>query len=218
MAENTGGASLKAGIVSATRKMHARVRFDDLDGLETAWLPVLCRNSLSNKEYCPFDIGEQVWCALDEYFESGVILGAVYSDADAEAETSQDVVSFKWPDGGLVRYNRSTGDMDIAAAGKLTVNATGEVNVMAPQVKLDTPMTICTGQLVVQGLFTWQAGMSGYGAASGAGAQAVIRCSMRFENGAGINVTDADVTVQGKSFLPHYHHTYALGADTSAVV
>ena len=78
MAENTGGVSFKVGVIHASRPGFAQVVFPDLDGLVSAWLPVVVRKSLKDKECFTPDPGEHVACVLDENFENGVVLGAVY--------------------------------------------------------------------------------------------------------------------------------------------
>ena len=45
----TGGARYKQGIVAESRPGFARVRFDDVDGLVTAWLPLLLPKTLAPK-------------------------------------------------------------------------------------------------------------------------------------------------------------------------
>jgi len=83
MAENTGGVSYKVGTVYESRPGYARVQFADLDNLISGWLHVVARKSLQDKDCSTLDKGEQVACVLDEHFESGCVIGAVYSDADA---------------------------------------------------------------------------------------------------------------------------------------
>ena len=41
MSMATGGARYKQGVVAESKPGFARVRFDDVDGLVTAWLPLL---------------------------------------------------------------------------------------------------------------------------------------------------------------------------------
>lgn len=136
MAENTGGVSYREGIVVETRPGFARVRFPDIDNLVSAWLPLVVRKSLNDKECLTLDAGEQVACVMDEYFDGGCVLGAIYSDADKPPVESTDKVHFRFFDGGTFEYDRAT--------GTLTIVATGRVNVTAPEIT-------CNGKLTVNG-------------------------------------------------------------------
>lgn len=172
MALNTGGVSFKEGIVHAAKPGFAQVQFPDLDGLVSAWLPMVVKKTLKDKECFTLDVGEQVACVLDENFENGVVLGAVYSDADAPPVESPDKLRFQFFDGGSFEYDRSSGTLAIVTTGPVDVTAAGHVTVKSPVgVTLDTPITTCTGDLLVKKKLTYQGGMAGSG---GSGAAAVI--------------------------------------------
>lgn len=150
MAKNTGGASYKEGIVCAVKPGFARIRFADLDGLVTDWLPLVVKKSLKDKECLTLDVGEQVACVLDEYFDSGCVLGAIYSDADTPPVESPDKVHFSFFDGGVFEYDRASGTLTIVTTGPVDVTAGGPVTVRAPSVTLDAATVTVTGRLVVQ--------------------------------------------------------------------
>ena len=171
MAENTGGVSYKEGIVKAAKPGFARVQFPDLDGLLSDWLPLVVKKSLKDRECLTLDVGEHVACILDENFEAGCVLGAIYSDADKAPVESPDKMHFSFFDGGLFEYDRSSGTLTIVTTGPVNVTAEGPVTVKAPKVTIDAPQTTCTGNLLVKGKLTYQGGMAGSG---GAGAAAVI--------------------------------------------
>src|SRR5438445_13331102 len=67
-----------------------RVVFPDLDQVTSYWLPIVMSKTQSDKAYWIPDIGEQVACVMDDNDESGVVLGAVYSRADAGPVQSAD--------------------------------------------------------------------------------------------------------------------------------
>ena len=171
MAKNTGGVSYKEGIVKAAKPGFARVQFPDLDGLLSDWLPLVVKKSLKDKECLTLDVGEHVACVLDENFEAGCVLGAVYSDADKAPVESPDKMHFSFFDGGLFEYDRSSGTLTIVTTGPVNVTAAGPVTVKAPRVTIDAPETTCTGNLLVNGKLTYKGGMAGSG---GSGAAAVI--------------------------------------------
>jgi phage baseplate assembly protein V len=171
MAKYTGGVSYKEGIVKVAKPGFARVQFPDLDGLLSDWLPLVAKKTLKDKECLTLDVGEHVGCILDDNFEAGCVLGAFYSDADKAPVESPDKVHFSFFDGGLFEYDRSSGTLTIVTTGPVNVTAGGPVTVTAPRVTLDTPETICTGDLLVKKKLTYQGGMAGSG---GSGATAVI--------------------------------------------
>lgn len=172
MALNTGGVSYKEGIVYAARPGFAQVRFPDLDDMVSAWLPLVVKKTLKDKECYSLDIGEQVACVLDENFESGVVLGAVYSDADAPPVESTDKLRFQFFDGGSFEYDRSSGTLSIVTMGPVNVTAAGNVTVSSPiGITLDTLITTCTGDLLVKNKLTYEGGMAG---SIGKGKAAVI--------------------------------------------
>ena len=117
------------------------------------------------------DVGEHVACVLDENFEAGCVLGAIYSDADKAPVESPDKMHFSFFDGGLFEYDRSSGTLTIVTTGPVNVTAEGPVMVKAPKVTIDAPETICTGNLLVKGKLTYKGGMAGSG---GGGTAAVI--------------------------------------------
>lgn len=169
MAENTGGSSFKVGIVSDTKPGFAKVSFPDLDNMPSAWLPLVVKKSLKDKQCFTLDKGEQVACALDENFDGGVVLGAVFSDADTPPVESADKYHLSFSDGGMFEYDRSSGDMKIVCKGHATLTVDGDATVKAASVKLDTPKTTCTGELTVEGKLTVQSDVSVQGDVSATG-------------------------------------------------
>lgn len=170
MADNTGGVSFKVGLVHAAKPGFAQVAFPDLDGLVSGWLPVVAKKTHKDKECCTLDSGEQVACVLDEYFENGVVLGAVYSDADQPPVESADKRHFRFFDGGSFEYDRSSGTLTIITTGPVDITAAGQVKVKAPSVILDSPSVTCTGDLLVEGKLTYRGGLTGSGGGSSAAA------------------------------------------------
>lgn len=124
MARNTGGASYKTGLVVESKPGFARVQFPDLDGLVSDWLPTAQRKTSGDRDVSTLDKGTQVGCLLDEHFESGIVVGAVYSDADLSPTASGDVHHIAFSDGSFVEYDRA-GHMLTAKVGGCTVTVTG---------------------------------------------------------------------------------------------
>jgi phage baseplate assembly protein V len=182
------------------------VRFNDLDGLITAWLPVIYPKTFLDKVVWTLDAGEQVACILDEYFENGCILGAIYSEADVPPTTSPDKFLIQFKDGGSSEYDRSSGARTEVSKGVVDATADGAVTVKAPSVTLDTPLSTCTGELVVHKRLTYQGGLVGRG---GDGAAASIRGD--------IQVTSGDVQADDISLKAHKTSGIVAGGDTSGV-
>ena len=63
-------------------KAMAKVIFEDLN-VKSGWVFVLQMRSGTDKVYSMPDIGERVACHMDENFEYGVLLGAIYSEKDS---------------------------------------------------------------------------------------------------------------------------------------
>ncbi len=121
------------GIVVAVDEQSCcvRVEFPDRDGLVSGWLPVMQDFCVGNQEYKIPDEGNQVVCLMDEHCEDGVVLGAIYSNADPPPVTSRDLYYRRFKDGTSLQYDRDAhklsadvqGDIDIAATGNITSTA-----------------------------------------------------------------------------------------------
>ena len=202
MARNTGGVSYKQGVVHESRPGFARVRFDDLDGLVSDWLPVAAMKSLKDKQGHTLDTDEHVACLLDEHFEDGVVLGAVYSDADTPPTDSGDVLCWSWFDGGVMSYDRSSGLFSLQAMGNVAIEAGGSITLKSPQkVTIDAPEAECTGNLLVKGGLTYQGGMAGSGG-SGGGASARITGGMDVDG----NITATGTIMDSGGNSNHHSH------------
>jgi phage baseplate assembly protein V len=205
MALNTGGVSFKTAIVKEARPGFARVVFPDIDDFVSAWLPIVMRKTLRDKECFALDEGEHVACVLDENFEDGVVLGAIYSDAEVPPVESGDKLRFQFFDGGSFEYDRSSGKLAIVTTGDVDVQAGGQIALHSPsQVTIDAPTTRCTGDMIVEKKLTFLGGMSGSG---GEGNTMEIDGSMKINNG--------DVVVDDISVKQH-HHEYDDGNTSEA--
>lgn len=128
----------------------------DMDGPNTDWIPWVTPRAGGDRTYwCP-EVGEQVVVAAPSgELGNAVIIGALFQDAHPEPAASADIHRTVYADGSVVEYDR--------AAHRLTVNVgSGQVVVVCNQatvqaaeaVTLDTPETLCTGNLTVAGNFT----------------------------------------------------------------
>lgn len=146
----------------------ARVKLPDRDGIVTDWLPVLQRKTLLDKVYWLPDINEHVAVLLDDNAEAGVILGAIYSEADTPPVSSADIDHITYKDGTVIEYDRSThkltadvkGDVTIKATGKLEADITGAASVKTSSTlsiestgnaTITTPLLTVTGNMSITG-------------------------------------------------------------------
>ncbi|WGL26478.1 phage baseplate assembly protein V [Pectobacterium brasiliense] len=161
--------SRRIGTISAVdeARVMVRVRLPECDNLRTAWLPVLQRNTQNNKDYWLPDIGEQVEVLLDGNGEDGLVLGAIYSAADAPTLADKDKRAVMFADGADIEYDRRTHTLTInGGVQHIAISSGADVVVNAQRVTINAPETTVTGKLLVQGQLTYESGMSGSGGAS----------------------------------------------------
>jgi len=63
-------------------KVCVKVLFEELNA-KSSWVFVLQMRSGTDKVYSMPDVGERVACEMDDNFEYGVVLGAIYSEKDS---------------------------------------------------------------------------------------------------------------------------------------
>lgn len=121
---------IRVGTVSSVNAAAGTVRvaFAAQDDMVTYELPVITRGSKNNKDYWLPDVDEQVLCLFLPNVSGrgvceGFVLGTFYSSVDAPVENSGDVHAVKYGDGTIIKHDRST--------GKLTINATGDIDIIA---------------------------------------------------------------------------------------
>ncbi|MBS1186678.1 MAG: phage baseplate assembly protein [Burkholderiaceae bacterium] len=131
--------TLKFGTVSAVDEetMRVRVRLPDLDNLRTDWLPVGVRKSKDDKDYWLPDIGEHVAVLLDGNGEDGVVLCAIYSEADAVPVKSRDKWHRRFKDGTTIEYDRSTHKLSISCVGDIELASATHISLKAPRIDLN---------------------------------------------------------------------------------
>jgi phage baseplate assembly protein V len=127
------GVQFLTGVVCAVdpKVAKARVRFAELDGLESAFIPVGQRKTHEDKDYWMVDVGDQVSCLMDEFAEDGVILCAIYSAADTPPVDSADKRHVRFKDGTTVEYDRASGEMKVQCVGKIVLQVDGDFSVKA---------------------------------------------------------------------------------------
>lgn len=113
---------LRFGRVQAVDNGRARVQMAD-DGMLTDLLPVLKARTKGVQVDYRLAVGEFVAVLLDCDGSTGVVLGAVNSDADPVGTNAPGVVQVRMPDGSLVTWNEQTGVLLVDAKGSVTLKA-----------------------------------------------------------------------------------------------
>ena len=176
---------LRIGTVAQIDHANARIRVTT-GTLATNWLPWLTHRAGATATWSPPSIGEQVLLlAPSGNLEEAVALPALYADAHPAPSTSADEHVTLYPDGARIAYNHSTGALTATGVQTALVEA-------AVSVTLDSPLTTVTGQLIVLGLLTYQAGLAGTGGGPGTVITGNIEHSGGSLNSNGVVVDDHD--------------------------
>lgn len=122
------------GIVVARdiKKHLVRVQFPDRDNIISAWLPVGVKGSLDDYEYWLPAMNSQVACLMDEHYEFGVVVCAIYSDNDLPPVTGDNIFYKRFKDGTFIQYDRETHKLFADVKGTVDIIATGNITSTAP--------------------------------------------------------------------------------------
>jgi phage baseplate assembly protein V len=118
-------------------KMKVRVQFPDRDNMTSNWLPVGVRKSLEDCEYWLPDLNTQVACLMDENYEFGVVVCAIYSDADMPPISNPDLYYKKFKDGTIIQYDRLAHTLNINCVGDITIHSDTHIIMTAPRIDLN---------------------------------------------------------------------------------
>ncbi|SDI78195.1 phage baseplate assembly protein V [Variovorax sp. OV700] len=222
---------VRAGTIAQVDHGAARCRVKS-GGLDTDWLPWISMRAGDVRRWSPPSSGEQcVVFSPGGNMASAFVLVGIFSDTIPANGDSGDVERTTYPDGAVIEYDHAAhaltatlpggGTADITVPESVTVHcktadvtASESATVHSQQITLDAPMTIATGQLLVQGLLTYTAGMAGSGAGPG-GKTAQIDGDMEFVNGHGLATDGGDIVAGNISLLSHRTSGVVKGGDTS---
>lgn len=178
------GNLVMVGVIKELDASTARVRVD-VDGLVTDWLPfTAARAGPGVREWSAPEPGEQV-VMLSPYGDpsQGVVLGSVYQSAHAAPADKSTTHRLEYADGAFIEYDRAGHKyrIDVPAAGEISLRIgqtvlkleDGKATLTTPEFLVDAPQSTFTGAVTVQGLLTYQAGMSGTGSATVTGGDVV---------------------------------------------
>lgn len=122
---------LKFGVVCAVDAARAvvRVKFADNEDLESWWLPVAAPFTLANKAYLLPQEGEHVACLMDENCEAGVVVGAIYSEADKPPVDEASKFHILFEDGTALEYDTKAHHLKALVKGSVELTAEKSVRV-----------------------------------------------------------------------------------------
>lgn len=212
--QEESGATFAFGIITAVDAAcgWARVSLPEYDNLETAFLPVLQRRTHRDKALDLPDVGEQVALLLDLRGEDGVILGAIWSDADPVPQTEgPDVDVRKYADGTVLRYDRAAHKLTADVQGEIVATCTGKADVVAEgtaRVESKTTLTLAAPRIALKGALSMQA-YEGSGPTT-----AEIDGPLTVKRG-DVTVPDNDIKAGDVSLKEHRHGGVDTGGGTS---
>lgn len=145
-AHNNLSATLQFGEVSEIDpKTHkVKVSFNALDGMTSDWLPVITMGAGGNQFYALPDVGATAVCLMNAGGDGGVVLGVIYNDKDTTPTTNGEMWVKQFSNDTVISHNRQNGQVIVQTSGDVLIES-------AKQVKLDTPLTECTGDMNVAG-------------------------------------------------------------------
>lgn len=103
----------------------------DILGRETDFLPVVQRANSFKREFIPVRVGEQVVVLCpDGDSDFGTILGSIFNQGCKEPSGSGQTIEItEYEDGTKVSYDVSAKELKIEATNKITIIASGDVDV-----------------------------------------------------------------------------------------
>jgi len=130
---------LKFGVVTQADPSTCRVRvqYQDNEGIQSYWLAVAQRKTLADRDYHMPDVGEHVACLIDDHNEEGVVLGAIYSAADAAPVDDQDKRHTAFKDGAVFEYDRNKHRLTATLPGgqvRVSIGAEGYLEIQGATV------------------------------------------------------------------------------------
>lgn len=139
---------MKRGIVVDGRGSQVRVRFEDNDQMISGWLDVMQRSTAGMRSFTRPKPGSQVVCQMDANREAGVVLGALYSEADPAPAGGEGTMHFEMPDGSTVIWDGGT--FTISHASGIVLSIAGGKLVVDGDLDVTGNLSV-TGDMTVEG-------------------------------------------------------------------
>lgn len=178
-----------------------RVRCGDL---VTDWLPYFVSAAGAVAVHRPPSVGEiaLLLAPSGELADALVVCGWSGKTFPNPATDSQ-TTKIKFADGAACTYNHNNGMMTINGVQDVVIQASN-------QIILQTPEVICTDQMIVQGLLTYKAGLSGSGGGAGTSITGPI-------NHQGDLTNSGSVSSNGINLSTHIHGGVQAGGSQTGV-
>ncbi|MEW5790042.1 MAG: phage baseplate assembly protein V [Pseudomonadota bacterium] len=136
---NEAAVTLKFGFVTELDEQLGRVRcrIPDMDDLETWWLPVLHAKTHRDQHWRLPDVGEHVALLLDARGETGVVLGAIFSQRDTPPVHTVNKHHVRFDDATWVEYDRAAHKLTVSCRGDIEIVSDTHIALRAPRIDLN---------------------------------------------------------------------------------
>lgn len=153
---------IRTGTIAQVQMAPPRVRVKS-GGLESNWLPWITFRAGTTRDWDPPTVNEQcVIFSPSGEPAAGLVLVGLNSESIPAPSTSADECVRVYPDGARIRYNHATGALEVTGIKTARIQA-------AQKCTVDCPENEVTGNLLVKGKLTVQAGATITGAVEQSG-------------------------------------------------
>lgn len=208
---------LKFGVISEVDVENglARVHFEE-DDFVSAPLKMAVARSGVDKVSFPFNIGEHVYCLMDENLEYGVVCGAIYDESNLpSSDAGPGVFSLLFGDNSSILYDKNSHTLSLNIKGKVNIicedaeiKSTGTIEIESPATNITGNLKV-TGTAAVLGVLS-MGGIAGIGGAPVPGSDAELQVKK-------LTATD-DVTAGNIGLKSHKHTSASAGNPTSGPI
>ncbi len=191
-----------------------RVRAGELLTNWVPWIALRAGGSAKGRRWSPPAVGEQcLLLAPGGDLGNAVALPGIYSDAMPQGSDSETTDRTDWSETDYLEHDRATATLTINVAQAITLIVGGTrlhltpsgTTLETPQLTVKSPQSTFTGKVTVQGLLSYQAGLSGR---AGGGGGNVISGGLAMEGGS--------ITHDGKNIGGTHTHPGDSGGTTGA--
>lgn len=132
------GLVIEMGVVEQVRYSNppqARVRIGDL---LTGWLRMGTMRAGGDKDWAVCEVGEEVLIACTSgELRNGVIVCAIFNGQNPANASSADICRTDYGNGSFVEHNRATGKLTVSATGDIDLLAGGNIKINGARIDLN---------------------------------------------------------------------------------
>ena len=189
---------LKQGNIAQADAARGLVRVQHGD-LLTDWLPYFVPFAGGVSVHRVPSVGENcLVLSPSGEVANGLVLCGLASHQHPQPSTSPDETVIRFPDNAQFSYNHHSGSLKISGTKTIQIEA-------SQSIEFDTPQATFTGEVIVQGLFTFLAGLAGSNSQGGAAANIT----------GDVNHTQGNLTSNGVIVHLHIHRGDSGGTTGS---